>query len=99
MKKKTRRIYSRGVGEKVAKKQKVTRSLRKGEIREIHLKYRREKYRVNKKNKDYHLRSKEKVKVQQISSCNKQKLENNEQLKLKTCITGNEKDGQNFSRI
>ena len=42
MKKKTRRIYSRGVGEKVAKKQKVTRSLRKGEIREIHLRYRRE---------------------------------------------------------
>ena len=51
-----------------------------------------------KKFKDYDLRSKEREKVQQISSYNKQKLENKEQLKLKTCITGKEKDGQNFSR-
>ena len=50
-----------------------------------------------KKVKDYDLRSK--VKVQQISSYNKQKLESKEQLKLKTCITGKEKDGQNVSRI
>ena len=50
-----------------------------------------------KKFKDYDLRSK--VKVQQISSYNKQKLESKEQLKLKTCIIGKEKDGQNVSRI
>ena len=40
--KKTGGIYSSEVGEKVAKKQKVTRNLRQGEIREIHLRYRRE---------------------------------------------------------
>ena len=34
---KTGRICSREVGEKVKKKQEVTMSLRKGEIREIHL--------------------------------------------------------------
>ena len=37
--------------------------------------------------------------MQQISSYNKQKLESKEQLKLKTCIIGKEKDGQNVSRI
>ena len=37
--------------------------------------------------------------MQQISSYNKQKVESKEQLKLKTCITRKEKDGQNVSRI
>ena len=49
--------------------------------------------------KDYDLRSKENAMVQQISSYNKQKLENEKEPKLKTCITGTEKDGQNVSRI
>ena len=48
---------------------------------------------------DYNLRSKEKTKLQQISSYNKQKLESEEELKSKTCITGKKKDGQNVSRI
>ena len=52
-----------------------------------------------KKFKHYVLTSKEKVKVQQISSYNRQKLESKQQLKLKTCITGKEKDDQNVSRI
>ena len=34
-----------------------------------------------------------------MSSYNKQKLESKQQLKLKTYITGKEKDGQNVSRI
>ena len=37
--------------------------------------------------------------MQQISSYNKQKLESKQQLKLKICITGKEKDDQNVSRI
>ena len=49
--------------------------------------------------KDYDLRSKEKAKMQQISSYTKQKLENEEEPKLKTCITGKEKYDQNVSRI
>ena len=43
--------------------------------------------------KGYDLRSKKNTKVQQISSSNKQKLEREEELKLRTCITGKEKDG------
>ena len=50
-----------------------------------------------KKFKDYDLRSKERVKVQQISSYNKQKLGSEE--KSKFCVTGKEKDGQNVSQI
>ena len=50
-----------------------------------------------KKFKDYDLTSKERVKVQQISSYNKQKLGSEE--KSKFCITGKEKDGQNVSQI
>ena len=41
--------------------------------------------------KDYDLRSKEKA--------NRQKLESKEESKLKICITGKEKDGQNVSQI
>ena len=37
--------------------------------------------------------------MQQLSGYSKQKLERKEQLRLKTCITGKEKDGQNVSRI
>ena len=49
--------------------------------------------------KDYDLRSKEKAKMQQISSYTKQKLENEEEPKLKTYIAGKEKYDQNVSRI
>ena len=52
-----------------------------------------------KKFKDYDLRSKKRAKVQQIHSYNKQKLESEEESKLKFCIVGKEKDGQNFSKI
>ena len=37
--------------------------------------------------------------MQQTSSYNKQKLESEEESKLKFCIVGKEKDGQNFSKI
>ena len=97
--KKNERVCSREVGEKVTKKQEVTVSLRKGEIKEIHLNIEEKNRRKRKKVKDYDVRSKEKEKVQQISSYNKQKLESEEKSKLKTCITGKEKDGQNVSRI
>ena len=46
-----------------------------------------------KKFKDYDLRSKKRAKVQQIRSYNKQKLESEEESKLKFCIAGKEKDG------
>ena len=52
-----------------------------------------------KKFKDCDLRSKERTKVLQKSSYNKQKLESEEKSKLKFCIAGKEKDGQNVSHI
>ena len=52
-----------------------------------------------KKFEEYELRSKEMANLQQTSSYNKQKLESEEESKLKFCIVGKEKDGQNFSKI
>ena len=37
--------------------------------------------------------------MQQTSSYNKQKLESEEESKLKFCVAGKEKDGQNVSEI
>ena len=75
-------------------------SLRKGEIREIHLRQTGEEQKLKKKKfKYYDLRSKEMAKVQQTSSYNKQKLESEEESKLKFCVAGKEKDGQNVSEI
>ena len=54
---------------------------------------------IESKEYEYELRSKEMANLQQTSSYNKQKLESEEEWKLKFCIAGKEKDGQNFSKI
>ena len=46
-----------------------------------------------KKFEEYELRSKEMVNLQQARRYNKQKLESEEESKLKFCIAGKEKDG------
>ena len=68
----------------------------------IHERVKTQKKRIEdkeKKFKDSDLRSKEKPEVQHISSYNKQKLENEEESKLKTSITGKENYVQKVSPI
>ena len=70
---------------------KETASKSESKKREIYLRY--------KKFKDYCLIPKEREKVQQISSYNRQKLESKEEPKLKFCITAKEENDQNVSQI